>query len=143
MYAVYIQRQMTLQISSKWCNYKLMILNYLQNKKHCCINDIMKNKKFLMIHAFFYCNAFGKSLALSFLGDFVILVLQSYWQSEHNTKKFVCKAFNPMASIAVIPEVGARSCLLFSRSEKFCKVTRKPLRLTPFLTRLRLFSLQK
>ena len=72
----------------------------------------MKNKKFLMLQAFFYYNAFGKSLALSFLGDFVILVLQSYQQSEHNTKKFVLKAFIPMASIAVIPEVPAHSCYL-------------------------------
>ena len=40
----------------------------------------------------------------------------------------------------------SRSCrtqLLFSRSEKFCKVTRKPLRLTPFLTRLQSSSVCK
>ena len=79
IYAVYTQWPITLQITSKWCYYKLMGLNYLKNKKHCCINGIMKNNKISAYTSVLWYNTFGTSLVLSltfFFLDFLILALQ-------------------------------------------------------------------
>ena len=102
IYAVYTQRPITLQITSKWCYYKLMGLNYLKNKKHCCINGIMKNKKFLLIQAFYDTIRLVQalfSLSLFFFGFL-------------NFSSAVLKAFITMASKAEIPKVTVSRCCL-------------------------------
>ena len=64
MYTVFIQRHMSLQITSLY-DYKIVTFELFYRKKHCDIHDIMKNKKIPLIQIFFEHNAFGKSLLFS------------------------------------------------------------------------------